>query len=502
MCLTDGHEYRNFPASGRRRTPRRGRIWSRLASLLLGLATTVTAHSDALPTTDPASPAGSPTAAPSDYLAGYLAEALASNAALQAQAFAVEAAAQGLNAARARRAPQLALNARYTVAEGGRVTHIPTGDLVNPVYRTLNQLTAGTPNATNFPEIGNNDINFLRPHEQDTRLTLSAPLYAPELAEQVQIRAAEFEGSLATREAFARTLVRDLKQAYYQLAQIQAGIAVLEASQATLAENRRVADSLIAAGKATRDRALRAEAELLAVEQRLLAARNDERAARRYLNLLRNRDEAEAVAVADTALSVADSAPGDEGTRPELRRLDHQIDAADHARKLAGSGFLPTLSLVADSGIQGTGYTVNRDADVSTASLVLNWTLFDFGARRAAESQARAQTLQLQATRDDVRRQLVLARLSADDRALTAEQSLRSAEARRAAAEEGFRIAERKRDAGQLSQIEFLDAERAQTESRLGLVIARSSLQSARAEQEYSRAAYPLPVTLASGATP
>ena len=362
-------------------------------------------------------------------------------------------------------------------------------------------MTAGTPNATNFPEIGNNDISFLRPHEQDTRLTLSAPLYAPQLAEQVQIRAAEFEGSLATREAFARTLVRDLKQAYYQLAQLQAGIGVLEASQATLAENRRVADSLIAAGKATRGSALRAEAELLAVELRLLAARNDERAARRYLNLLRNRDEAEAVLVSSTALSVSGVA-GDEATRPELRRLDHQIDAAEHARKLAGSGFLPTLSLVADSGIQGTGYTVNRDSDVSTASLVLNWTLFDFGARRAAESQARAQTSQLQATRDDVRRQLVLAKLSADDSALTAEQALRTAEARIAAAEEGFRIAERKRDAGQLSQIEFLDAERAQTEARLGLAIARSSLQSARAEQEYSRAAYPLPATLASGATP
>lgn len=494
MCLTDGRRYKKMAIRdlGQPRLAK-GR-WLRIQALLIGLAAPVIAHSDMNLAADSA-------AAPNDYLATYLAEALSSNSALQAQAFAVEAAAQGLSAARARRAPQLALNARYTVAEGGRVTRIPTGDLVNPVYRTLNQLTAGTPNATNFPEIGNNDISFLRPHEQDTRLTLSAPLYAPQLAEQVQIRAAEFEGSLATREAFARTLVRDLKQAYYQLAQLQAGIGVLEASQATLAENRRVADSLIAAGKATRDRALRAEAELLAVEQRLLAARNDERAARRYLNLLRNRDEAEAVLVSSTALSVSGVA-GDEATRPELRRLDHQIDAAEHARKLAGSGFLPTLSLVADSGIQGTGYTVNRDSDVSTASLVLNWTLFDFGARRAAESQARAQTSQLQATRDDVRRQLVLAKLSADDSALTAEQALRTAEARIAAAEEGFRIAERKRDAGQLSQIEFLDAERAQTEARLGLAIARSSLQSARAEQEYSRAAYPLPATLASGATP
>ncbi|MGQ3058597.1 MAG: TolC family protein, partial [Nevskia sp.] len=75
------------------------------------------------------------------------------------------------------------------------------------------------------------------------------------------------------------------------------------------------------------------------------------------------------------------------------------------------------------------------------------------------------------------------------------------AEARVAAAEEGFRIAENKRDAGQSSPIEFLDAERARTEARLGRVIARSALQIARAEQEYTRARFPLS-TAVSSATP
>jgi outer membrane protein len=488
MCLTNGHKSKiSLPVRTRRTgISAAGRVQRLL--LVLGLSLTVTAHSDAANDADP--------------LAVYLSDALASNALLKAQDFAVEAAAQGLGAARAQRAPQLALTARYTVADGGRVIRIPTGDLVNPVYQTLNQLTAGSGNPTQFPQIGNNDINLLRRTEQDTRLTLSAPIYAPQIAEQIRIRAAEFDGSVATREAFARTLVRDVKTAYFQLAQIQAGIRILDASQITLAENRRVAEALVAAGKATRDRVLRAEAEFLAIEQRLHAARNDERAARRYLNLLRNRDEAAAVTVADGALFATPDDRGSQATRPELRGLDSRIDAADHATKLAGSSLLPTLSLVADSGIQGTGYKINRDADVSTASLVLNWTLFDFGARRAAESQARAQTQQLRETRDEVRRQLDLARLSADDNALTAERSLLTAEARIAAAEEGFRIAERKRDAGQLSQIEFLDAERAQTEARLGLAIARSDLQSARAEQEYTRAAYPLPATLVSSATP
>lgn len=495
MCLSDRHSSklrrRPTPHAAARRKPA---FPSRVAAVTL-FALTVSAAAAAA--TEP--PRGELRAG--DPLAACIADALDSNAALRAQDFAVEAAAQGLAAARAQRAPQLSLNARYTLSEGGRVTRIPTGDLVNPIYQTLNQLTAGSANPTQFPTIGNNDINFLRPHEQDTRLTVTAPIYAPQIGDAIRIRSAELDGSTATREAFARTLVRDVKAAYFQLAQVQAGIGILEASRVALVENQRVAESLVAAGKATRDRSLRAEAERLAIEQRLDAARADERNARRYLNLLRNHAQDEIVVVQPDALDRTVPAAVEPAERPELRGLDARIAAADGARSLAESAYLPTLSFVGDSGIQGTGYTFNRDADVSTASLVLRWTLFDFGARRAAVSQARAQAEQLKATRDDVRRQLDLARLGAQDRVGTASRAVVTAEARQRAAEESFRIAERKRDAGQLSQVEFLDAERAATEARLGLVIARTDLQIALADQEYTAARYPLSA-LAASSTP
>lgn len=431
-----------------------------------------------------------------DPLDSYLRDALSSNSALRAEGFAVDAALQGLEAARARRAPVLALAARYTVSDGGRTIDIPTGDLVNPVYRTLNQLTAGSANPTQFPEIDNNTIRFLRPHEQDTRLSLTAPLYAPQIGAEIAIRAAQLDSSLAAREAYARTLVRDVKVAYYQLARAQAGVAVLEASRSSLAENLRTAAALVAAGKATRDQRLRADAELFAIEQRLQTAGSSERAARRYLNLLRNRDEAAPIEVAaiagDDASSPAEASEP-RHLRPELRGLDAQIGAAEGSRKLAQAAYRPTLALVADSGIQGTGYRFDQDSRVSTASLVLSWTLFDFGQRRAAVSQARAQAEQLRSMRRDTQRQLTLARQNAADDLDTARDALATAAARRAAAEESFRIAERKRDAGQLNQVEFLDAERARTEAVLGLVIARSGLQIAGAELEYTQASFDLP---------
>ena len=61
--------------------------------------------------------------------------------------------------------------------------------------------------------------------------------------------------------------------------------------------------------------------------------------------------------VAETALSPSSDRQKRQRHPPGTAHgLDFQIDAADHATKLAGSSFLPTLSFVADSGVQGTGY--------------------------------------------------------------------------------------------------------------------------------------------------
>ncbi len=475
MGLVSRHAFSHAPSAGRRTS---ASVPLALLMLLFGTA----AHADPL-------------------LDRYVTEALASNSALQAQHFAVEAALQGLSAARGKRGPTVTLNARYTAAEGGRVIELPTGDLVNPVYQTLNQLTAGSANPTAFPQIDNTDIAFLRRREQDTRLSFAAPLYAPEIDAEVHLRAAQLEGSQATREAYARALVRDVKTAYLRAVAADAGVQVLEASRASLQANLRVAQALVAAGKATRDQGLRAEAELLDIEQRLNTARNEARAARRFLNLLRNQDENTPVDVrVDTTEPLGDgSAPA--SSRPELRQLDAQIDEAEGARKLVRAAYQPVLAVVADAGIQGVEYGSGRDPDVATVSLVLKWTLLDFGTRRAAVSRATAQANQLKALRQDVQRQLALARANAADRVQTTADSLSTAAARRAAAEESLRIAERKRDAGQLSQAEFIDAERSATAARMGLLLAGTEQRIAAAELEFTEARFPLPAVL-SGVSP
>ncbi len=431
-------------------------------------------------------------AATDPVLDAYLAEALSANPGLQARDAASAASAAAADAARAQRLPRMELRARYTRADGGRTIDFPAGDLLNDVYALLNTALEERGQPPRFPQIENQSIALLREREQDTRVALTAPLYAPALWAQADALIAQHGAVIAGREVFARTLVREVKRAYYGAVQAEASERILAAAVGLLQEDVRVSQSLIDAGKATRDRVLRAEAERLAIVQRQDQAALAAAQARRLLNALRDVPAETPVALADPqALALPKMAPVG-GPRPELRQLDQAIDASDAARRAALAGQLPTLAFAADYGMQGVDYNVGRDDDFSTVSLVLNWTLWDFGARADRRRQAEAETDQLRAERRDLEHKLAIAQWSATESLQLALRSISVAEARVAAAEEVFRIAERKRAAASLSQVEFIDAQRSQTEARLNLAIARCEALDRAAELELANASYPL----------
>lgn len=427
-------------------------------------------------------------------LQSYLDQALRANPALAARAASVRASDADVDAARAQEWPELSLNARYTRSDGGRTIDIPTGDLLNPVYDTLNQMLEAQGQAPQFPNISNQSIAFLRAHEQETKLSLTAPLFAPQVWANVDAKRALAGASRAEREAYARTLVRELKRAYYAAVESNAAAGILEASEQLLAENVRVSQSLVDAGKATRDRVLRADAEHLNAEQQLDAARAQTAQAKRLLNMLRAQPlDAPLQLPTPESLSLPQRRAVPTHSRPELRQVERSLVAARAGERAARDASLPTLGIAADYGVQGEDYRFDSGSDFDTVSLVLRWQLWDAGSRSAQRAQARAQTAELQARHDDLLQQLELARRAADEDLATALRAVATGQARVAAAEEGFRIAERKRDAAALSQIEFLDAERNLREARLSLAIARCDAFDRAAELELANASYALP---------
>src|SRR5688500_1054982 len=183
----------------------------------------------------------------------YVSEALRSNLALQSETLEVERAAAALAEARARYFPEASLQARYSRADGGRVIDIPIGTALNPVYSTLNDMLVAQGEPARFPQVADQQIPFLRETEQDTRISIRQPLYAPTIAAAVRAQRSLLDASNYQRMALARTLRRDVTLAYLDWLRAQDSVEIVTASETLLNENVRVNRSLFDNGKITED---------------------------------------------------------------------------------------------------------------------------------------------------------------------------------------------------------------------------------------------------------
>src|SRR6186713_46964 len=431
----------------------------------------------------------------------YVREGLKSNLALQAQSLEVERSAAALDEARARYFPELALDARYTRAQGGRTIELPLGQMLNPAYQTLNDLLIAQGQQPRFPVVQDETIAFLREEEQDTRITLRMPLLQPAIPAAVRAQRELLGASEYAHVALGRQLKRDITVGYLHWLAAVRNKGIVDASVALLNENLRVNDSLFRNGKITQDQVLRARAELLQVMQQSRDAENAAAQSRSYLNFLLNRpldttlENVEIGAeVAARTLALGELRAAALANRPELTELEHLTRASEAQVKVAKAQRWPTLSLGADGGTQGEEYEFGRGSNYATVSLLLNWTFFDGGARRAGVRQAAAEARRTATQLDELTQQVQLEVQQSLDRLNTSADSLATAAARSDAARAAFRIASRKRDEGAISQVEFIDARSSLTSAELNHNVTRFDVLARHAELEYATSTGEIPV--------
>lgn len=431
----------------------------------------------------------------------YVAEGLRSNLALRSEALEVEKAAQALAEARARFLPELSLQARYTRAEGGREFSLPLGSALNPVYSTLNDLLAAQGQPAPFPTVSDQTIKFLRDEEQDTRLVLRQPLYAPTLSAAIRAQRALLDASSYRRMAIARTLRRDITLSYVDWLKARSSTQIVAASEVLLRENLRVNESLFNNGKITEDQVLRARAELLEVEQQKREVANLAVQAQSYFNFLLNRNLLDPIepTVPPNTQSERDAALEQLWAqalerRPEVSQVEQLQRASAEQVTFARKQKWPSLSLGLDAGMQGEEYRFGDGYNFGTASLIFTWKLFDGGGDNARVRQARATERQLILRQEEIAQQIRLEVQQSFDRLQTSRDSLATAQARAEAARAAFRIASRKRDEGVINQVEFIDARSTLTRAELNHNLTRFNVLARRADLEYATSAGDLPL--------
>ena len=220
-----------------------------------------------------------------DLLDEYIRFGLENNLTLRQKYSDYQKSIEALREARGLFYPNISLNARYTVSEGGRVIDFPVGDLLNPVYSTLNALSS----SDLFPQVDNQQIKFLRPTEHETKIRFAQPVFNTDIYYNSRIKKELTFYEDADLNQYKRELVSEIKKAYYNLAMTDGILSMLKETRKLLLENIRVNKKLIENDKVTKDALYRSEAELNKFDQELQNAEKNRTVAGAYFNFLLNR---------------------------------------------------------------------------------------------------------------------------------------------------------------------------------------------------------------------
>ncbi|HEY9044517.1 MAG TPA: TolC family protein, partial [Ohtaekwangia sp.] len=252
-------------------------------------------------------------------LENYVREGLKSNQVLQQKDISWQQAQQSLQIARSYFYPSVTLLGDYTSGEGGRSIAVPIGDLLNPVYTSLNQMT----NSDAFPHVENVKQNFFPKNFYDARVRTSMPiintdLYLNRTIQSQQVMMKEYEVEL-----YKRQLVLNIKEAYYNYLSAVAAVSIYESGLSLVNKNVAVNESLLRNGKSLPANYLRSKSEAERVKSELNSAQNKAANAKKYFNFLLNK-ELDSPIEATTADIQAGAIPDTTGTmnqREELQML-------------------------------------------------------------------------------------------------------------------------------------------------------------------------------------
>ncbi|MDF9799614.1 outer membrane protein [Catalinimonas alkaloidigena] len=429
-----------------------------------------------------------------EALDAYIQEGLKNNLVLQQKHVGLEKAMYSLKIASSYFQPSLDFNASFNHGEGGRAIALPVGDLLNPVYATLNELLQ----ENDFPQIENVNQQFFPQNFVDAHVRASVPLYNRDLyynhtIQQHEVALQEYEVKI-----YARELVKDIKTAYFRYLSAAEAVKIYESALSLVKKNVEVNEALLRNGRGLPASVLRAESELETVKAQLHDAQNIKKNARKYFNFLLNREQAMDIRAdaevrnrTDELIVKVDSAAVQARGEVEMLRT---VDLINHTLiNMKQNFWFPKLNAFADLGAQSENMDWTSRSPYLLVGLSVDIPLYQ---GRRNHYQIKQAELDLQTNRfnlDHTTQQLQLAVDIALNNLNTAYQNHLAAQKRMKSAESYFRLVERGYQEGTNSLIEFIDARNQLTSAQLHQSISTYKVLEAMAAYERESGTYPLP---------
>jgi outer membrane protein TolC len=417
----------------------------------------------------------------------YIKQGFESNLILKQKQFDLDKSLISLKDAKNLYLPTAEFDADYTLAKGGRRLQFPVGDLLNPVYQTLNQMT-GT---DKFPQINNVDEQLTPNNFHNTKIRIIHPLLNWEIKYNRDIKQEMITMQQAEVNLYKRQLVADIKTAYFNYLKATKAIEIYRNASKVVQENVRVNEKLVKNQMATSDVVLRAKAELAEIDFQLKQAENNQKVAQNYLNFLLNRSLETPVSI-DSTISEKQISFQDEKSleREEFAKLNSALRLNETQLRLSKSYKLPTINHVLDLGYQGFGYTFAPNQQLALYNISLKWVFFNGNRNQYKISQTLIDKKNLETQKELLDDQVKLQIQNARYALYNTQESLESATSALKNAEAYFKIVSRKYAEGQSPMIEYLDARNKLTTAQLRQNITEYDILIKAAEVEKVTAGY------------
>ena len=430
----------------------------------------------------------------SEILNNYVQEGLKNSQTLKQQNFQLQKAVVALAEAKTLFKPNINFNTTLSTAQGGRKIEIPIGDLVNPVYTTLNKLTA----TNSFPQIQNSSEQLVPKDFYDVRIKTTMPLINAELKYNQAIKQEQISLQQSEIQVYKRELVRDVKSAYINYLKATEAIKIYENTVKLLREAERVNESLIKNGSANPTVLVRTRNELAKIDGEFEAAKGNQKNAAAYFNFLLNKDFSEKIEI-DTLSHNNFNISLTDGHREELDKIQKGIDINRQILGLNQSYKKFKIGASLDLGSQG------RFAQIASAdknffapnAFVLLGVSFDlpiysFGRNQLKIKQSALEISSLDAQMQQVKNQLDLQAEMAKNSLASAREIYESKASQVSTAERYYRDMMRRYKEGNLNFIELLDAQTQITTAQLQQSISLYDVWTKWVELERAKASFDL----------
>ena len=419
----------------------------------------------------------------------YIATAFQQNITLQQKNIQVEKAMIALKSAQSLYQPTLAFQGGYQSGQGGRSIAFPVGDLLNPVYSTLNALTKSTA----FPQIANVETNFFPRDFYDVKVQTSMPLYNKDISYNKQIQEQSISLQREDASLYKRELVKQIKTAYFQYL-LSLGLQKVYENALNLAiEGKKVNEKLLANGKGLPAYLLRSDSEIANIQAQIADASKQSQAAQMYFNFLLNRELRAEIRIdfeVEKALNAAYNVTP--GAREELSLLSKSIGLQETVLKMNESFYLPKVSGFVSLGSQSTIYDINAKSAYYFLGLQMDIPIFTGKRNLYKIKQSQLDIASARNTLDLSAKQFTMATEIAQRNVQSSLVSFQASTKSYEAAAAYLRLIEKGYKEGVSTYLETVDARNQWMNATINYQLKQFNVLIAAAAYEREAASYPL----------